>query len=92
MVTAKITLENEYMSLLLSVDGMRHPMLRDLPVERTSETEDFHITRSQFADMRIAVMDGLSHDLSSVLYKLMKRHVLSHFRKGVQRLGSGSSR
>ena len=61
LVAYRITMENDYVSALLSVDGLRHPLLRGLPVTRRSEQEEFHMTRADFIDKRINFITGKYH-------------------------------
>lgn len=71
MVTARVTVENEYLSLLLSVDGLRHPMFRGLPVQRDSEDVDFSMTRAQFLMQRTSIIEGSYATSASKSLRLM---------------------
>lgn len=61
MIPFKVTLEAEYASLLFSIDGLRHVMLRDLPIERSEASGDFHISKAHFLELRIDIVAGLHH-------------------------------
>ncbi|KAH8116315.1 Mus7/MMS22 family-domain-containing protein [Phellopilus nigrolimitatus] len=58
LVSFRITMENEYSSLLLSVDGLRHTMLRALPIDRESELVDFRLSRGRFIEKRIGILEA----------------------------------
>ncbi|KAL5513076.1 hypothetical protein ACEPAH_3474 [Sanghuangporus vaninii] len=66
LVAYKVTMENEYLSTLLSVDGLRHPFLRELPVTRASEQE-YCLSRSDFLEKREALIAGIFNNLDSIL-------------------------
>ncbi|OCB85427.1 hypothetical protein A7U60_g7436 [Sanghuangporus baumii] len=66
LVAYRVTMENEYLSTLLSVDGLRHPFLRELPVTRASEQE-YRLSRSDFLEKREALIAGIFDNLNSIL-------------------------
>ncbi|TFY61854.1 hypothetical protein EVJ58_g4250 [Rhodofomes roseus] len=67
LVAAKITIEHEYMSLLCSIDGLRHPLLEDMPCTQDAESADYKISRKDFADKRLSfvqkIVANLGHHL-----------------------------
>ncbi|KAL5531552.1 hypothetical protein ACEPAG_4429 [Sanghuangporus baumii] len=67
LVAYRVTMENEYLSTLLSVDGLRHPFLRELPVTRASEQEEYRLSRSDFLEKREALIAGIFNNLNSIL-------------------------
>ncbi|KAI5121875.1 hypothetical protein M0805_001083 [Coniferiporia weirii] len=67
LVAFRITMENEYISLLFSIDGLRHTMLRAIPVCRESEMEDFHLSRTQFTEKRFGILEGMISNLNASL-------------------------
>ena len=58
LVTAKVTIEHEYMSLLLSIDGLRHPLLEDMPCTREEEAVDYKIVKKDFLDKRLSFVQS----------------------------------
>lgn len=58
LVAAKVTIEHEYMSLLCSIDGLRHPLLEYLPCVRDEETADYKISRKDFLDKRLSFIES----------------------------------
>lgn len=61
--TGKITIENEYVALLLTVDGPRHPMLQGVPFPETANGPDINISKVEFADLRVRILDSQSFPL-----------------------------
>ncbi|KAG7093821.1 hypothetical protein E1B28_007461 [Marasmius oreades] len=51
-VPSELTIENEFLSLLLSIDGPRHPLLRSLPFGRPSSAVDYNISVSELQSAR----------------------------------------
>lgn len=51
-------MEHEYMSLVFSIDRLRHPLLRHIPCQRPLETADYVISVPQFFTMRLPAVDG----------------------------------
>ena len=68
LVTFNVTIENKFISLMLSIDGLRHPLLRNLAVERAPERRDFELDRSRFVELRGEILRG--QDISIVFYFL----------------------
>ncbi|TDL22229.1 hypothetical protein BD410DRAFT_749010 [Rickenella mellea] len=64
MVTARVSLEHEYVSLLLSIDSLRHPMLCNLPVKRNAPNQEFELTKSEFIDLRLSILEGIFTNIS----------------------------
>lgn len=60
MTADRITIEHEYVSLLLSIDGIRHPLLRTIPFAPPPEGDDYNISEAEFVACRIAFLDGQS--------------------------------
>lgn len=76
LVTAKVSVEHSYVCLLLSVDGLRHRMLQDLPLHRTSEQVDFHLSAEQYFEERMNVLQGILHIHTPLVLLLTKcRHI-----------------
>ncbi|THH08246.1 hypothetical protein EW145_g2829 [Phellinidium pouzarii] len=69
LVSLKVTMENEYVSLLCSIDGLRHTMLRALPLHRDSDAVDFQLSRAQFVEIRIEILEGIISNLNSSLQR-----------------------
>ncbi|KZT67297.1 hypothetical protein DAEQUDRAFT_694424 [Daedalea quercina L-15889] len=69
LVAVKVTIEHEYMSLLCSIDGLRHPLLDGMPLSLDPETADYMITRKDFLNKRLLfahkVIANLAHHLLS---------------------------
>jgi hypothetical protein len=58
MVSPKITIENEYASLLFSIDGLEHPLLRGIPYVLAPGMRDYEISRVEFVDLRFQILNG----------------------------------
>ncbi len=56
LVTFKVTLEGEYALLLFSIDGLRHSILRDLPIERSETTGEFQVSNTRFSELRAEII------------------------------------
>lgn len=67
LVAPRITVEHEFVSLLLSVDGLQHPLLTNVPWTRDCD-EDFQISVSEFENTRVYVLSCMyGHSLSREL-------------------------
>ena len=58
MVAAKVTMEHEYMSLVFSIDRLRHPLLRHVPCQPSMEKSDYIISVPEFFTLRLPVVDS----------------------------------
>ncbi|KII85768.1 hypothetical protein PLICRDRAFT_44168 [Plicaturopsis crispa FD-325 SS-3] len=66
MVSPKITLENEYMSLLFSIDGLAHPLLRGVPCQLEPGV-DLEMSRGEFLNCRQAILKAMFSNLNESL-------------------------
>ncbi|KAI0079439.1 hypothetical protein K474DRAFT_1639613 [Panus rudis PR-1116 ss-1] len=64
LVTARVTLEHRYVSLVLSIDGLRYPFFQGLPIERLNPARDFEVTISSFLEGRTSWLQHLFSRLS----------------------------
>lgn len=60
MAAAKVTIENEYMSLVFSIDRLRHPLLRHVPCQPSIESSDYVISVPEFFTLRLPTVDSES--------------------------------
>ncbi|KAI0667720.1 Mus7/MMS22 family-domain-containing protein [Trametes maxima] len=67
MATRVVTLEHEFVSLLLSIDRLRHPLFQDLPVGPRGEDGDFHLTKGGFTEKRLTFLERMFTNLSEDL-------------------------
>lgn len=58
MATPNVTLEHDYASLLFSIDRLYHPLLDQLPINPPGEDGDFHLTRQEFIDKRLEILES----------------------------------
>ena len=59
------SIEHEYASLLLSIDGLRHPLLQELTCVKKPDHGDYNISISDYNTLRLPILRGL---LGSNLY------------------------
>ncbi|KAL0953447.1 hypothetical protein HGRIS_004680 [Hohenbuehelia grisea] len=59
LAAVKVTIEHEYVSLLLSIDGLQHDLLRGLVLDRPNDTADFDISRAQFGVIRASILETI---------------------------------
>lgn len=64
-------MENKYVSLILSIDGLRHPLLRSIPIERPPEKSDFELDKSQFIEHRTEIIQCEFGSISSYIIYLL---------------------
>jgi hypothetical protein len=57
LVSATVTVEHKYTALLLSIDGLQHPLLRGVPLDRPDDSQDFFLTKSSFLATRRAILE-----------------------------------
>lgn len=57
LATRVVTLEHDYTALLVSIDRLHHPLLRDLPIGAPGQDGDYHLTRHEFAEKRLAFIE-----------------------------------
>ncbi|KAL1950542.1 hypothetical protein VTO73DRAFT_5666 [Trametes versicolor] len=62
-----VTLEHDYASLLFSVDKLHHPLLHELPVGDPGVDGDYHFTKHEFAEKRLAFLGRMLNNLSDNL-------------------------
>ncbi|EJD07436.1 uncharacterized protein FOMMEDRAFT_164408 [Fomitiporia mediterranea MF3/22] len=67
LVSFKVTMEHEYSSILFSVDGLRHTMLRDVPVTRAAGKDGLHLTRTDFLHVREDIITRIFSNLNMCL-------------------------
>ncbi|OSX59709.1 hypothetical protein POSPLADRAFT_1048198 [Postia placenta MAD-698-R-SB12] len=67
IVTAKVTIEHEYLSLLWSIDGLRHPLFRGMPCEVPADTTDYNISRREFLENRLAFVERMFGNIADLL-------------------------
>ncbi|KAI0655367.1 Mus7/MMS22 family-domain-containing protein [Cubamyces menziesii] len=67
MATPTITLEHEYMALLLSIDRLHHPLFHDLPIGAPGDDGDYHLSKHEFSDKRIAFLRVMFKNLTDSL-------------------------
>ncbi|KLO13255.1 hypothetical protein SCHPADRAFT_852723 [Schizopora paradoxa] len=79
LVTFKVTLEGEYAMLLFSIDGLRHCILRDLPVERSETTGQFCFPNGPFSEARAEIIAAILSNLNDNLSGIPEDRVQSHY-------------
>lgn len=57
MVSKRLTLENEYVALVFSIDQLRHPLLRHVPCEAKPGSSDFVISVAEFKTLRLPIIN-----------------------------------
>ncbi|KAI0647862.1 Mus7/MMS22 family-domain-containing protein [Trametes meyenii] len=67
MATRVVTLEHDFVSLLLSIDRLRHPLFQDLPVGARGEDGDYHLTKQEFTEKRLTFLERMFANLSEGL-------------------------
>ncbi|KAI0712388.1 methyl methanesulfonate-sensitivity protein 22 [Earliella scabrosa] len=67
MATPKVTIEHEYASLLFSIDCLRHPLFLDLPIDPPGEDNDYHLSKHQFIENRLAILDTMLKNMSNAV-------------------------
>ncbi|KAI0788864.1 Mus7/MMS22 family-domain-containing protein [Abortiporus biennis] len=67
LVTMKVTIEHEYVALVLSNDGLQHEFLQGLPCHRDNPTEDFNFTKPYFLENRMAWIEYIFQKLNESL-------------------------
>lgn len=58
IMSAKVTIENEYMGLVFSIDKLRHPLLRHVPCQPEPGTSDYHISTIDFLTLRLPAVNS----------------------------------
>ncbi|KAF8629073.1 hypothetical protein AX15_003568 [Amanita polypyramis BW_CC] len=61
------SIEHEYASLLLSIDGLRHPLLQGLTCVEKSDRGDYNISISDFSTLRLPILRVILDNLNSAL-------------------------
>jgi len=69
IVAAKVTIENEYVAMLFSIDRLRHPLLRNVLCQRSLHTSEFVISIPEFLTMRLPVVNTVFSNLAGSLRK-----------------------
>ena len=60
IVAAKVTMENEYMSLFFSIDRHRYPLLRHVPCQPPLQASDYVISVPEFLALRLPTVHSES--------------------------------
>jgi hypothetical protein len=55
LVSSTVTMEHEYVSLLFSVDGLRHPLLHNVACERRADG-DYFVSQFSFEESRVDIL------------------------------------
>lgn len=58
LVSSQSAVESEFTSLLLSIDGLRHPLLRGTFCDLELANADYWLSVSNFAELRLQVLKG----------------------------------
>lgn len=56
LVTSELTMEHQYVSLLFSVDGLQHPLVDGLLLQRGLDG-DYLVTESDFEPLRLTTIN-----------------------------------
>ncbi|KAF9462969.1 Mus7/MMS22 family-domain-containing protein [Collybia nuda] len=64
LIAMEVDLDCEYISLLLSVDGLRHPLLVGVPCERESEAVDFKVMAGEFEAVSLDILQTILVNLA----------------------------
>ncbi|KAI9066820.1 hypothetical protein FKP32DRAFT_1673568 [Trametes sanguinea] len=67
LATPSVTLEHEYASLLFSIDRLHHPLFRDLVIGDLGVDGDYHLTKHEFTEHRLAMLQTMLKNLSNDL-------------------------
>ena len=76
----EITVEHDFVAWLLSIDGLRHPLLRNLPVILPPPPEIYALTAEEFPSLREALLIG--KPTSTSIFYTISFHVYGHRRAG----------
>ena len=57
MVSKRLTLENEYVALVFSIDQLRHPLLRRVPCLPKPGSSDCVISATEFRTLRLPIIN-----------------------------------
>ena len=75
LVAYRVTVEHEYVSLVFTMDGLRHTMLRGIPIQREYEQDDFSLSKAQYLDLRFQITRcKYSRCLSSTFTNVQDRY------------------
>ncbi|KAH7927866.1 hypothetical protein BV22DRAFT_245793 [Leucogyrophana mollusca] len=66
-VSATTTLEHQYTSLVFSVDGLQHPLLRGVPCELPIGSTRFDISKARYTEIRLLLLQTVFSNLSDSL-------------------------
>ena len=55
LVTPELTIEHQYASLLFSIDGLRHPLVDGLALQKSLDG-DFVVTGTDFKPLRLSII------------------------------------
>lgn len=74
IVAAKVTIENEYMSLVFSIDRLRYPLLRHIPCQPPSPTSVYSISVLEYMTLRLPILSSelFSYTLPNITEPLHK--------------------
>ena len=67
MVTAEATIEQEYISLVLSIDNSRHPILQKLKANYLGLLSDKQLSRDSFFGERVGMIECTCYFSSPLL-------------------------
>ncbi|KAG1760863.1 Mus7/MMS22 family-domain-containing protein [Suillus occidentalis] len=78
-VPSKTTIEHEYASIVFTLDGLRHPLLRGVLVEPSTGSSTFKISREEYSTVRQTLIESvfanfaerLQDDVDPVNYKYL---------------------
>ncbi|OCH87959.1 hypothetical protein OBBRIDRAFT_758971 [Obba rivulosa] len=63
LVAARPTFEHEYVSLVFSADGLRHPLLRNIPCDIPEGSTQCKVTATDFVEKRVPIIDRIFANL-----------------------------
>ncbi|KDQ61632.1 hypothetical protein JAAARDRAFT_31105 [Jaapia argillacea MUCL 33604] len=69
LVSADVTSEHKYISLVLAVDGLHHPLLRGISWLPTAATFDHELSKTEFLSVRLSLIKGICLNLSELLHR-----------------------
>lgn len=53
-----VTIEHEYLALLLSIDDLQYPLLRNVPLEPLAGSVNYEISKACFLEKRLKIIDS----------------------------------
>ncbi|KAJ8094690.1 hypothetical protein PM082_010696 [Marasmius tenuissimus] len=67
--SSELTVEHKFISLLLSIDGARHPVLQKLPFARARSADDYRISITDLQDTRLEALRCFFNNVNGVLQR-----------------------